>query len=131
MPISDYLFNLNAKQAMVDGNYTTDQVDFGVTNPNVGRANKFGMHVIVTTIAGGATEGVYFWVCHDSTENPTVHHIGRFFTLAQLQTAGKHYFIPCGVSLLRYARGKCTKHTTDLNAGNFQIYFGPDEDGAE
>ncbi len=130
MPMSDYLMNLNVKQAMVDGNYTTDEVNFGVANPNAGRTAKFGAHIIVTTVAGGATEGVYFWVCHAATTGPTVHHMGRFFTLAEL-AAGKHYFIPCGKSLLQYARVKCTKHTTDLNAGNFQIYFGPDEDGAE
>jgi len=129
-PMSDYKFALNDKQAMVDTNYTTDEVNFGVTNPNVGRSNKFGAHIIVTTAAGGATEGVYFEVHHGAATAPTTPHMRRYFTLAQL-AAGKHYFIPCGQTLLQYARVICSKHTTDLNAGNFQIYFGPDEDGAE
>lgn len=130
MPIRDYKFALNSAQAMKDASYSTDEVNFGVTNPNVGRGGKFGLHVLVTTTYTDLTEGGIIWIVHGAATTPTTKHIGRFFAAADL-VAGKHYYIPGGHSLLQYARALFSKVTTDATLGNLTMWFGPDEDGAE
>lgn len=124
----DYKYLLCSALNIKDGEYTTDEINFGVANPNLGRSGMFGLHIVVTTVIAGATEGIYIWVNHDATTTPTVRHVGRFFTLASL-VAGSHWYIPCGHSLLQYARASVQKHTTDVSTGNFTMWFGPDEDG--
>lgn len=125
----DYKYSLGAAKLFKDAVYSTDEVNFGVTNPNVGRSGMFGLHIVVTTAFVDATEGLYFWIINGAATAPTTKHIGRFIPLAQL-TLGKHFFIPGGHTLLQYARAYCEKHTTDEATGQAVMWFGPDEDGA-
>ena len=130
MPMYDYKYLLDTATVAADGTYTANEINFGVTNPNIGGTGKFGLHIIVTTAFANATEGMYCWVFHGAATTPTTRLVGRFFSLASL-TAGKHYFIPMPKTLLQYARAGWVKHTTDEATGVCTIYFGPDEDGAE
>jgi len=129
----DYKYLLeNSDQTLNDGDYTTNEINFGIANPNLGATGRFGMHIVVTTSFGGATEGVYFWVCHGANTAPTTLLVGRFFALADLaSTNRKHWFIPIPRTVLQYVRGLCSKHNSDTNAGKAVIWLGPDEDGTE
>jgi len=129
-PVYDYKFLLASALALTDAVYSTNQVNFGVANPNPGKSGMFGLHIVVTTSFGTLTSGAIIWVMHGAAEDPTTKHMGRFFTAAQL-VAGKHYFIPCGHTLLQYARARFDKVTEDASAGAATMWFGPDEDGAE
>jgi len=130
MPMYDKKYSLGAAKVFKDGVYSTDEVDFGVANPNLGKSGMFGLHMVVTTAFAEASEGLIFWVMNAATETSTVKHMGRFLTLASL-TLGKHFFIPCGHTLLQFARARCDKVTTDEVTGQMVMWFGPDEDGAE
>lgn len=131
MPIYDYKYLLCEQANIKDGQYTTNQKDFGYPNPNLGATGKFGLHVLVTTAVAGATEGIIIWVFHGAAENPTTKHVGRFFTLASL-TAGKHYFIPIPKTVNQYVRAGVAKvGANDVTTGNFTMWLGPDEDGTE
>ena len=132
MPIYDYKMLLASAQVLGNAGdeYSDEEVNFGVANPNLGRSGKFGLHVIVTTSFATLTSGAIIWIIHGAETAPTTKLVGRFFTAAQL-AAGKHYFIPGGHTLLQFARALFDVVTENATAGAATLYFGPDEDGAE
>jgi hypothetical protein len=125
----DYKYLLGSAQNIKDGEYTTNEVDFGIATPNLGATGRFGLHGVVTTVLAGATEGVYVWVVHGAATAPTGELVGRYFALATL-AAGYHFYIPIPRTVLEFVRAKIEKHTSDVTTGNFTMWLGPDEDGA-
>lgn len=103
-------------------------VNFGVTQPDCGKAGKFGLHVVINTAFTASLTSAQIWIVHGSGATPTTLLSGRYFTLAQLALAGAHYFIPCAPGLLQYA-SMYWDTTGTPGAGALEAWFGPDEDG--
>ena len=132
MPINDYYLRLATEQVLGNAadEYTTDEVDFGVTNPNVNLSGNFGMHMVVTTAYTGLASGANLDIVHGAATAPTTVHSSMFIPVADL-VAGAHFFVPCGsIPLLRYARGLFDIVSEVATAGASTIWFGPGPDGA-
>lgn len=132
MGMYDYKYVLAEEQVLGNAadEVTTNEVNFGVTNPNVGRSGMFGMHVVVTTTFTGLDSGCNMQILHGASSSPTTVCASRFFAVASL-TAGKHYFIPAPPSLLQYAAGNMDIVSEVATAGKMTIYFGEPGQGAE
>ena len=132
MPMSDALFQLCTAQVL--GNAADEnaehEVCFGVTNPNVGMSNMFGLHIIPTTSYTGLDSGVNIEIVHGANTGPTTVCASRFFTAAQL-AVGKHYYIPAPPSLLEYASANFNIVNQVATAGALTMYFGEPGQGAE
>lgn len=130
MPIYDYLFLLQSDTANTVDAVTTNEINFGVTNPGVNKSGMFGMHVIVTTTFGSLTEGVIWWILQGATTGLTTSstkHTGMFIPVAQM-VKGAHFFIPMGsVPMLQFACGLFDAVSTSANAGKTTVYFGDAE----
>jgi len=128
----DYLLQLCSEQVL--GNAADEiadyEVNFGVTNPNLGRSNMFGLHLIVTTAFTGLDSGVNIELTHGAATAPTTVAASRFFAVTDL-TLGKHYFIPGPPSLLQYASMNFNIVSEVATAGAMTAYFGEPGQGAE
>jgi hypothetical protein len=123
----DDLFELCVEQVLgnAGSEYTDDEVNFGITTPNVSAMNNFGLHLIVTTTFATLTSGAIMWIAHGAATSPTTKHTGMFIAAADL-VAGSHFFIPCGnVPVLQYARGYFEVVSENATAGKATCYFGP------
>ena len=129
MPMYDEKYELEDDTAFTTDAYSTTEVNFGVTNPNVGRAGKFGMHVVVTTLFAGAASGIIFWVMHGAATAPTTKSVGRFMPVADL-VAGFHFYVPGPHTLLQYCRAWYDLVSEAATAGKVTVWLGPNEDGA-
>lgn len=132
MPMYDYKYLLCSEQVLgnaADEN-ADNEVNFGVTNPNVGRSNMFGLHIIVTTTFTGLDSGANIEIVHGASTGPTTVCASRFFAVADL-AAGKHYFIPAPPSLLQYASANFNIVSEVATAGKATMYFGEPGQGAE
>lgn len=131
MPMYDYLYLLCSEQALgnaADEN-ADNEVNFGVTNPNVGRSGMFGLHIVVTTTFTGLDSGVNIEIVHGASTGPTTVCASRFFAVGDL-VAGKHYFIPAPPSLLQYASMNFNIVSEVATAGKITAYFGEPGQGA-
>jgi hypothetical protein len=111
----------------------------GYTFPNVpvGQGGvQFGMHIVVTAPTNLLTS-VNFEVCTSSTASALVGSspnpiAARTLTLAQLQVAGAHYFIPVsGFAVLEFLRVYMALTGTDPTIGTLWIYWGPSSGGEQ
>lgn len=121
--------NLLLCEAQVLGNaadeYTTDEVNFGITTPAPNKSGIFGLHVVITTAFAGLDSGAIIWIVDGASTSPTGKHTGAFFTAAEL-AANKHYFIPCSNrALLQYARGLFDIVNEVATGGAATMWFGP------
>ena len=135
MPMYDYKYLICSALALMTGGaeygYTVgNQVNFGRAKPDLGKAGKFGLHIVITTTFATTMTACEIWIVHAATENPTVRLVGRYFAIADM-VAGKHFFIPCSPGLLQYASLHGTPTTGNPGTGNLTAWFGPDEDGTE
>jgi len=132
MPMYDYLYLL--ADAQVFGNAADEnadnEVNFGVTNPNVGRSSMFGLHIVVTATFTGLASGANIEIVHGASTGPTTVCASRFFAATDL-VAGKHYFIPAPPSLLQYASMNFNIVSEVATAGAITAYFGEPGQGAE
>ena len=132
MPLQDNLHYL--ADAQVLGNaadeYTDDEINFGMANPDVNKGGQFGVHMVVTTAFTGLDSGVILWAVHGAATTPTMKHTGMFIPVADL-VAGAHFFVPLGsIPLLQYARGLFDIVNEVATAGAADIWFGPGPAGA-
>ena len=129
MPMYDYKYLLCAAATVKNGEYTTDEINFGNAAPNPGGTGRFGLHVVVTTVIAGAASGLEIWVFHSAATTPTTKHVGRWFATASL-AAGTHFFVPIPATCLQYVRAGVICTSEDVSSGAFTMWLGPDEDGA-
>ncbi len=136
MPINDYKLLVLDNQALSVGGadayaYTAlgNVINFGVTQPDLAKAGKFGLHIVIETAYAADMTSCEIWIVHGSGATPTTKLSGRYFTVAQL-SLGAHLFIPCAPGLLQYA-SLYLDITGIPAAGAMTAYFGPDEDGTE
>lgn len=129
MPIYDYKYLLESDTAITADAYSTDEVNFGVTNPNMGKSGMFGMHIIVTTTFA-TTVSIDFKAIDGAASAPTTHILAQRNLLLADLVAGKHYFIPFPPSMLQYVRAYYDVNT-DATAGKVTVYLGEPGQGAE
>lgn len=133
MPMYDYKYLLCSAQVLGNAGdeYTDDEVNFGVTTPNVNARNEFGMHIVVTTVFAGLDSGCIMFIAHGAATSPTTKHTGMFIPVASL-VAGAHFFVPAGsIPLLQYARGLMDVVSENASGGAMTIWFGPKEGGED
>jgi hypothetical protein len=133
MPTYDYKYLLHndADLGHSGDEYSTNEVNFGVTTPNVNAGGKFGLHLVVTEAFTDLTEGVILWICHGASTAPTTKLSGMFIPVADL-TLGAHFFIPCGsIPLLQYARALFDVVSTNATLGEGTMWFGDASDWSE
>lgn len=131
MPMYDYLYLLADAQVLGDAadENASNEVNFGVTNPNVGMSGMFGLHIVVTTTFTGLNSGVNIEIVNGASTTPTTVCASRFFAVGDL-VKGKHYFIPAPPSLLQYASAKFNIVSEAATAGAATMYFGEYGQGA-
>jgi hypothetical protein len=135
MGMSDYKLWLHGKATPTVGvdighaadEYSEDEVDFGVTNPNVGAGGKCGLHFVINESFNANLTSAQVWIVHGAATAPTTLLIGRYFLLAEL-VKGKHYFIPMPPTNLQFVRAYFDL-TGVPTAGQVCMWLGPDEDG--
>jgi hypothetical protein len=131
MPIHDAKLRLADAQALglAADEYSTDEINFGVTTPAPNKSGKWGLHFVVTTAFTGCASGAIVWIVHGAATAPTTKHTGLFIPVANL-VAGAHFFIPAGkgIDILQYARGLFDIVSEVTTAGNADMWFGPDDD---
>ncbi len=135
MPINDYKMRIcTALAFMTAGNeyaYTVDNVvNFGVTEPDLGKDGKFGAHLVITTTFATTMTSCEIWIVHGSGATPTTKLTGRYFAIADMP-AGAHLYIPCAPGLLQYASIYGLPTGGNPGTGNLTAWFGPDSDGAD
>jgi hypothetical protein len=128
MPMYDYLYLLESDTAITVDAYSTSEVDFGVTNPNVAMNGNFGMHIIVTT-SFVTTVSIDFKAIDGAATAPTTHILAQRNLLLADLVAGKHYYIPFPPSMLRYVRAYYDVNT-NATAGKVTVYLGEPGQGA-
>lgn len=133
MPMYDYKYLLTEAQAMgnAGSEYTTDEINFGVTTPNVNANGEFGLHMVVTTTYTDLDSGCIIWTTHGASTSPTTKHSGMFIPVASL-VAGAKFFVPLGsIDLLQYARGYFEVVSESATLGNSTFWFGPKDGGSD
>ena len=133
MPVYDYRFLLNEATDMMAAasTYTAGEINFGVTNPNCARSIEFGAHLVVTEAYTDVNSGCDVTICHGAATTPTTKLSTRRITKTELQTAGKHYFIPMPPSNLQYVRVKFVPVSETSSNGTCTMWLGPREGGEE
>jgi hypothetical protein len=136
MPLNDYKLWLHGKAAPTTGvnishsgdEYSEDEINFGVTNPNVGAVGNFGLHIEITE-AFATMSVATVSVVHGASTAPTTILVSRYFALADL-TLGKHYFLPMPPTNLQFVRAYWDT-TTNASTGMVNLWLGPGKDGCE
>lgn len=133
MPMYDYLFLLDDDhKAGANGNTNSqNEINFGVTSPNVGKGGKFGAHIVITQAYTALNSGINIRVLHGAATSPDTVLVSRLFTQTEMGVLGAHYFIPIPPStFLQYARLKHAPVSENGTLGKIQAWFGPDVDGS-
>lgn len=130
MPLSDYKLWVESDHAVTTADYSSTELNFGIAGPNIGKANMFGLHVIITTAFATLTEGMDIEICSDATAGATSVIASRHFAVGDL-VAGKHYYIPAPPTTLQYVRARWHVTSTAATAGKLSGYFGEPGQGAD
>ncbi len=129
MPIYDYKFLLvDNVDCLAANTNSTNEVDFGVANPNVAAGQEFGAHIVIKTTYTNLESGADIHVHHGAATAPTTRLISRRLTVAQM-VADKHYFIPFPPTNLQFARLKFVPVSETSTNGALTAWFGPRSGG--
>jgi hypothetical protein len=130
MPIQDSKMRLSTDlDGFAANTNSTNEIDFGVANPNCGKNGNFGCHILVTQTYTNLESGGDFVVMHGVAVAPAVRLITRRILVADL-VAGAHFFIPFPPNNLRYVRLKTIPVSETSTNGTHTAWLGPNEDGA-
>lgn len=116
----DKLLQVSNEQAVTASAASTDVIDFGQANPNVGLDDRSNMVITVdesVTASGAAT--VTFSV-QDSADNSSFADVAVTAAIGKANlAAGQQVVIPMPTKLRRYCRVYYTVATGPLTAGKF------------
>ena len=92
-----------------------------------------GVHVIIAVaIVAGSMTAATINVVSDATSSATDVIASRTFTLAQVETAGIHLYIPVtGPAVLRYLRANFLGVTAACSSGTAWAWYGPKTGGEQ
>jgi len=130
MPVYDYKFLLDTDvdECAAASTYSGGEINFGITNPDVGQSNMYGVHIVITTTYTNLESGVQVWYCHGAATTPTTKLAARLLPVADM-VAGAHFFFPLPPKCLQYSRLKFVPVSETSSNGALTAWLGPKEGG--
>jgi hypothetical protein len=124
MAVYDYLFLLHSDTAIGQSGSeaTTNEINFGVANPNIGASGQAVMTVHVTQAFTSLT-GAYITLFHGAATSPTTTLISRYLSSTQLGLL-KKYILPIPPTNLQYVKGYFQVVGSNPGAGKITAYIG-------
>jgi hypothetical protein len=116
----DKLLQVSNAQAVTATAASTDVIDFGQANPNVGLDDRSSMAITVDASATAAGAATVSFAVQDSADNVTFADVAVSANIAiATLVAGFQHIIPMPTKLRRYCRVNYTVTTGPLTAGAF------------
>jgi hypothetical protein len=116
----DKLLQVSNEQAVTASAASTDVIDFGQTNPNVGMNDRTSLVVTVDETATAAGAATVTFALQDSADNSAWADVAVTAAIGKATlVAGYQHVIPMPTKLRRYCRMNYTVATGPLTAGKF------------
>jgi hypothetical protein len=107
-------------QAVTATAASTDVIDFGQANPNVGMDDRSSMAITVDAAATAVGDATVTFAVQDSADNVTFADVSVSAAIGKAAlVAGYQHIIPMPTKLRRYCRVNYTVATGPLTAGAF------------
>lgn len=131
--IIDKFLQVSTNQAVTVSAASTDVIDFGQANPNVGLDDRSNMVITVGEAATAAGAATVTFSVQDSADNSSFADMAVTAAIGKAAlTAGQQIVIPMPVKVRRYCRVNYAVGTGPLTAGKFsaQIVTGVQQNTA-
>ena len=116
----DKALQVSNEQAVTVSAASTDSIDFGQANPNVGLNDRSNMVITVDESAAAAGAATVTFSVQDSADNATFADVAVTAAIGKANlAAGQQVVIPMPTKLRRYCRVYYTIGTGPLTAGKF------------
>lgn len=116
----DKALQVSNEQAVTVSAASTDSIDFGQDNPNVGLDDRSNMVITVDESAAAAGAATVTFLVQDSADNATFADVAVTAAIGKASlAAGQQVVIPMPTKLRRYCRVYYTIGTGPLTAGKF------------
>ena len=116
----DKALQVSNEQAVTVSAASTDSIDFGQANPNVGLDDRSNMVITVDGSAAAAGAATVTFSVQDSADNATFADVAVTAAIGKANlAAGQQVVIPMPTELRRYCRVYYTVGTGPLTAGKF------------
>lgn len=116
----DKALQVSNEQAVTVSAASTDSIDFGQPNPNVGLDDRSNMVITVDESAAAAGAATVTFSVQDSADNATFADVAVTAAIGKANlAAGQQVVIPMPTKLRRYCRVYYTIGTGPLTAGRF------------
>ena len=116
----DKALQVSNEQAVTVSAASTDSIDFGQANPNVGLDDRSNMVITVDKSAAAAGDATVTFSVQDSADNATFADVAVTATIGKANlAAGQQVVIPMPTKLRRYCRVYYYVGTGPLTAGKF------------
>jgi hypothetical protein len=116
----DKALQVSNEQAVTVSAASTDSIDFGQPNPNVGLDDRSNMVITVDESAAAAGAATVTFSVQDSADNATFADVAVTAAIGKASlAAGQQVVIPMPTKLRRYCRVYYTIGTGPLTAGKF------------
>jgi hypothetical protein len=116
----DKALQVSNEQAVTVSAASTDSIDFGQANPNVGLDDRSNMVITVDESVAAAGAATVTFSVQDSADNATFADVAVTAAIGKASlAAGQQVVIPMPTKLRRYCRVYYTIGTGPLTAGKF------------
>lgn len=116
----DKTLQVSNEQAVTASAASTDAIDFGQTNPDVGLDDRSCMVITTDEAAAAAGAATVTFSVQDSADNSTFADVAVTAAIGKASlVAGYQHVIPMPTKLRRYCRVYYTVATGPLTAGKF------------
>ena len=116
----DKALQVSNEQAVTVSAASTDSIDFGQANPNVGLDDRSNMVITVDESAAAAGAATVTFSVQDSADNATFADVAVTAAIGKASlAAGQQVVIPMPTKLRRYCRVNYTVGTGPLLTGKF------------
>ena len=116
----DKALQVSNEQAVTVSAASTDSIDFGQANPNVGLDDRSNMVITVDESAAAAGAATVTFSVQDSADNATFADVAVTAAIGKASlAAGQQVVLPMPTKLRRYCRVYYTVATGPLTAGKF------------
>lgn len=116
----DKALQVSNEQAVTVSAASTDSIDFGQANPNVGLDDRSNMVITVDESAAATGAATVTFSVQDSADNATFADVAVTAAIGKASlAAGQQVVIPMPTKLRRYCRVYYTIGTGPLTAGKF------------
>lgn len=116
----DKLLQVSNEQAVTASAASTDVIDFGQANPDIGMDDRSNMVITVDVAAEASGSATVAFSVQDSADNSTFADVVATVAIGKATlVAGYQHVIPMPTKLRRYCRVYYTVATGPLTAGKF------------